>query len=180
MTGLKTKENIFTPDPRTVAFRNYLPNIQSYIDYMNRAALSDRVTKEVRECFDRARNTFVYSYYQYDLSMPAQLYALSTFELALKVRLHPFLKSKRRIGMGTLIQYAKQRDLLSFKNILDEPTKQRALSRLQFWAPHRGYKTDFEGYRNHLAHGADALDLPGHAAENIIYCAYAIESLFVD
>ncbi len=73
--------------------------------------LSESVPREIREQFDTARNTLLYSWFSYRLRTVGLLYSYTVVENALRERLQ--VKSKRGPGLGALLRKAVANGLLN-------------------------------------------------------------------
>lgn len=73
--------------------------------------LSESVPGEIREQFDTARNTLLYSWFSYRLRMVGLLYSYTVVENALRERLQ--VRSKRGPGLGALLRKAVGDGLLN-------------------------------------------------------------------
>ena len=90
----KSLDDILKPDPRFadlcvvqggIARRMTLADHHGAIANIN---ISDAVPDEVSAAFDRARNTIIYAFFDYDLFVVGEVQAFGAFELTLKHRLH--------------------------------------------------------------------------------------------
>jgi len=110
-------------------------------DWIAGVVLSASTPSMVTEAFDRARNAFVYTYYVYEFAMLAELQALATVEMALRLRLGP--QAPENGTLWNLVEKAVSLRLLS--NVPQGPELKLILTEM----------------RNELAHGSDHLHTPG-------------------
>jgi len=121
--------------------------------------LTDLVLGEVQAAFDRARNTIIYAFFDYDLVVVGELQAFGAFELALKHRLN---------GRGSAFRG-------TLRNLVD---RARKAGILPLHTPSANVSTDsIEALivlRNELSHGASDIHSPGMALQVIDACAFWI------
>jgi hypothetical protein len=121
--------------------------------------LGTNVPAAVTNGFDRARNAFVYAYYVYEFLMLAELQALATVEMALRLKLGP--RAHHKDTLPNLVQKAVKDGLL-----LDPPPP----------SPKRA--TILTMMRNELAPGSDNVHLPTMTVSLLEICAEKINLLF--
>lgn len=126
-------------------------------------SLSDAVPGEVGAAFDRARNTVIYAFFDYDLFVVGEVQAFGAFELALKHRLNGHGGAAR----GTL------------RNLVDRARKAGILPAL---VPGPTVVSDpieaLIALRNGLSHGTSDIHSPGMALEVVAACASWIDHEF--
>jgi len=89
----KRADQILSVDPRYVGFVVTDANGVRPMDLTAHHAIVAQVVlrgtppDDVREAFDRARNLFLYAYFDYDLLVNAEIQALGSVELALRLQL---------------------------------------------------------------------------------------------
>ncbi len=165
----KSLDDILKPDPRFadlcvvqggIARRMTLADHHGAIANIN---ISDAVPDEVSAAFDRARNTIIYAFFDYDLFVVGEVQAFGAFELTLKHRLHGHGAAAR----GTL------------RNLVDRARKGGVLPPL---TPGANALTDpieaLIALRNGLSHGTSDIHSPGMALEVVEACAFWITHLY--
>src|SRR6185312_5612178 len=92
--AFKAVENILQPDPRFAdlcVVENGTVRRMTLADHHGALAdisLSGTAPADVAAAFDRARNTIIYAFFDYDLFVVGEVQAFGAFELALKHRLN--------------------------------------------------------------------------------------------
>ncbi|TAL82097.1 MAG: hypothetical protein EPN75_02940 [Beijerinckiaceae bacterium] len=165
----KSLDDILKPDPRFadlcvvqggIAWRMTLADHHGAIADIS---LSDAVPGEVGAAFDRARNTVIYAFFDYDLFVVGEVQAFGAFELALKHRLNGHGGAAR----GTL------------RNLVDRARKAGILPAL---VPGPTVVSDpieaLIALRNGLSHGTSDIHSPGMALEVVAACASWIDHVF--
>lgn len=90
----KSLDDILKPDPRFAdlcVVQGGIARRMTLADHHGAIAgisISDAVPDEVGAAFDRARNTVIYAFFDYDLFVVGEVQAFGAFELALKHRLN--------------------------------------------------------------------------------------------
>jgi hypothetical protein len=166
---LKSLDDILQPDPRFadlcvvadgVARRMTLADHHGAIANIN---LNETAPDDVRAAFDRARNTIIYAFFDYDLFVVGEVQAFGAFELALKHKLNGHGGAAR----GTL------------RNLVDRARKTGVLPAL---VPGPTVISDpieaLIALRNGLSHGTSDIHSPGMAFEVVIACASWIDHVF--
>jgi len=165
----KQLDDILLPDPRFadlcivesgVARRMKLADHHRAIASVN---LSNVVPDDVSAAFDRARNTIIYAFFDYDLFVVGEVQAFGAFELALKHCLNNHGGASR----GTL------------RNLVDRARKSGFLPALTSGA--NALSDPIEALialRNGLSHGTSDIHSPGMALEVVEACAYWITHLY--
>lgn len=128
-----------------------------------RIGLAGAVPAEDRAAFDRARNTMIYAFFDYDLLMVfGEVQALGAFEFALKHRLN----GQGGASRGTL------------RNLVDRARKAGTLP----FAPDANALCDpieaLIALRNGLSHGTADIHSPGMALEIAEACAFWIDHIY--
>jgi len=126
-------------------------------------ALTATVPSEVRDAFDRARNTMIYAFFDYDLFVVGEVQAFGSFELALKHRLNGHGRASR----GTL------------RNLVDRARKAGVLPSIASGAP--ALMDPIEALialRNGLSHGTSDIHSPGMALQVMTACASWIDHIY--
>ena len=165
----KSLDDILQPDPRFadlciveggVARRMTLADHHRAIANIN---LSETAPGDVDAAFDRARNTVIYAFFDYDLFVVGEVQAFGAFELALKHRLNGHGGASR----GTL------------RNLLDRARKGGFLPAITSGA--NALSDPIEALiamRNGLSHGTSDIHSPGMALEVVEACAFWITHLY--
>lgn len=102
---LKDLNELTKSDPRNRAF---LKTIEERHAYLSSITLKETVPIEVRQLFETAKNLSLYSWFVYRFHQTSEMIALSSTELALKIRFkleHP--NGCNRITFNDLIIHAK-------------------------------------------------------------------------
>lgn len=81
--ALKDLNELTKPDPRNRAF---LKTIEERHAYLSSITLKETVPIEVRQLFETAKNLSLYSWFVYRFHQTSEMIALSSTELALKIR----------------------------------------------------------------------------------------------
>jgi hypothetical protein len=165
----KPVDDILQPDPRFadlciveggVARRMTLADHHGTIANIN---LSETAPGDAGAAFDRARNTIIYAFFDYDLFVVGEVQAFGAFELALKHRLNGHGGAAR----GTL------------RNLVDRARKGGFLPPL---IPGANALADpieaLLALRNGLSHGTSDIHSPGMALEVVEACAFWITHLY--
>lgn len=165
----KSLDDILKPDPRFAdlcVVQGGIARRISLADHHGAIAdisLSDAVPGEVGAAFDRARNTVIYAFFDYDLFVVGEVQAFGAFELALKHRLNGHGGAAR----GTL------------RNLVDRARKAGILPAL---VPGPTVVSDpieaLIALRNGLSHGTSDIHSPGMALEVVAACASWIDHVF--
>jgi hypothetical protein len=158
----KDFDELLTPDPRFANVSagdptNWLRRM-GFKDHYGMAAeisLTSTTPDHVQEMFDRARHTYVFAWFDYELTVVADQYALATLEGALKAyfgstrTLRPLLE--RAVKAGLVPKYM-----------------------------HSGHETAMylAMLRNHWAHGNNGFGTPGMSATTLEMCADVIRRLY--
>ncbi|WP_374028986.1 hypothetical protein [Bdellovibrio bacteriovorus] len=167
---LKTKDTITLQDIRIKSFGLGFPDIAEYLKLLDVCELSHHVPEVIRQSFDIARNTLAYTYFCYELSMPAQLYAYSVVELALKTKLELLGFKTDKSSLKKRYDDVRSRNLIAFKSDEDK-------SMIDFYVKYLSSKSFF-GKRNELAHGSNMLETPFDALNDLRKCSILINALF--
>lgn len=165
----KTFDDILKPDARLAdlcVVEGGLARRMTLADHHGTVAsinLSDAVPEEVDAAFDRARNTVVYAFFDYDLFVVGEVQAFGAFELALKHRLNGHGDASR----GTL------------RNLVDRARKGGHLPALMPGANSLSDPIEaLIALRNGLSHGTSDIHSPGMALEVVEACAFWISHLY--
>lgn len=163
--AFKSVDSILQPDPRFADLcivENGLIRPIALADHHLALAgitLTDLAPDEVQVAFDRARNTIIYAFFDYDLFVVGEIQAFGAFELALKHRLNSHGGASR----GTL------------RNLVDRARKAGILP-----LPARNANTPIDPIealillRNELSHGTSDIHSPGMALQLVETCAFWI------
>lgn len=167
--AFKSVENILQPDPRFAdlcVVENGAARRMTLADHHGALAsvgLTGAAPIDVVEAFDRARNTIIYAFFDYDLFVVGEVQAFGAFELALKHRLNGHGGAAR----GTL------------RNLVDRARKAGVLPAL---VPGPTAISDpieaLIALRNGLSHGTSDIHSPGMALDVVAACASWIDHVF--
>lgn len=165
----KTADEILKPDSRFDNLCVVEPEgvrLMSLVDHhqmIGSVGLQGASPAEVRDAYDRARNTMLYAYFDYDLLVVGEVQAFGAFELALKHRIN---------GHGL---DAKG----SLRTLVDRARKRGVFPKLP---PEGGVFTDpveaMIALRNGLSHGTSQIHSPGMAMQVLEICAWGIDTVF--
>lgn len=167
--AFKTVESILQPDARFAdlcVVENGVARKMTLADHHGALAdvgLTGAAPTDVVTAFDRARNTIIYAFFDYDLFVVGEVQAFGAFELALKHRLNGHGGAAR----GTL------------RNLVDRARKSGVLPAL---VPGPTIISDpieaLIALRNGLSHGTSDIHSPGMALEVVAACASWIDHVF--
>lgn len=158
----KDFDDLLTPDSRFANVSAGAPTNwfrpMGFKDHYGMAAeisLTSATPDDVRNMFDRARHTYVFAWFDYELTVVADQYALATLEGALRgyfgetETLRPLLE--RAVEAGVVPKYL-----------------------------HNGHETAsyLARLRNHWAHGNNGFGTPGMSATTLAMCADVIRCLY--
>lgn len=172
--AFKSADDILRPDPRFESFcvlEDAGPRRMTLADHhrmIREVSLAGAAPLEVRDAFDRARNTLLYAFFDYDLMVVAGNQAFGAFELALKHRLN----GHGGPAKGTL------------RNLVDRARKQQIFPPLPQRNPSLAWRPPVDpieamiALRNDLAHGTSQVHSPGIAMDLLSTCAWAIDLVF--
>jgi hypothetical protein len=167
--AFKSVDSILQPDPRFADLcivENGLIRPVRLADHHSALAgitLTDLVPDEVQMAFDRARNTIIYAFFDYDLFVVGEVQAFGAFELALKYRLN----GRGHTSRGTLrkhVDRARKAGILPLPNLgTNVPID-----------PIEGLIS----LRNDLSHGTSDIHSPGMALQVVESCALWINYVY--
>lgn len=198
---LKQLNEIFEPDPRSAAFVKFdaagmhAKTLDDHYRHITAIRMSDRVPATIRDEFETIRNLYLYSWYVYEFTVPAILYAHALIEKTIKEKCarHGMELSKRP-RLGKLMQLSIRQGWLTNADFAFalEPRKQEpdpngptAFRSVPRYLP---IKTDYcerlaetlPKIRNMGAHGKAGLGFPSTALRSIEICACIANALFRD
>lgn len=202
---LKQPDEIFDPDPRSTSFvkldavGQHSKTIGDHHRQIAAVRMTDRVPEEIRAEFDTARNLYLYSWYVYDFTVPATLYAHALIEKTVKEKCsRSGLAPPKHAGLKKLLKLSICRGWLTnaaFEFALDltrqqlvppaDPDGLPAIRSVPLYDP---TGTDFCEHlaeslpeiRNMGAHGEAGLGLPTTALHGLEICACIANALFRD
>lgn len=160
--AFKPFDELLKPDPRFANLSAGDPaDLWRRMAFQDHYGMAEEITltastpDDVREMFDRARHTFVFAWFDYELTVVADQYAFATLEGALRAyfgtskTLRPLLD--RAVSEGIIPKHLPS-----------------------------GYETAtyVAMLRNHLAHGNNMFGTPGMSATTLGMCAEMIRKLF--
>ncbi|WP_374252999.1 hypothetical protein [Xanthobacter sp.] len=167
--AFKTVESILQPDPRFAdlcVVKNGIARRMTLADHHGALAdvgLTGAAPADVVAAFDRARNTIIYAFFDYDLFVVGEVQAFGAFELALKHQLNGHGGAAR----GTL------------RNLVDRARKSGVLPSLPSGA--NALSDPIEALialRNGLSHGTSDIHSPGMALDMVEACAFWIDHIY--
>ena len=165
----KSVESILQPDPRFAdlyvvelgaARRITLTDHHAAVANIH---LAGAAPADVQAAFDRARNTMIYAFFDYDLFVVGEVQAFGAFELALKHRLNGHGGAQR----GTL------------RNLVDRARKAAILPSVV--SPSNSLGDPIEALialRNGLSHGSSEVHSPAMALDVVAACASWIDQVY--
>ena len=202
---LKQLHEIFESDPRSRSFvrldaaGQHPKTIGDHYKDIAAIRMTDRVPKKIRGEFETVRNLYLYSWYVYEFTVPAILYAHALIENAIKEkcsRCGVALKGHR--GLSKLLKVSIRKGWITNADFgfALEWTHERivptaAPNRLPALRPEPRYfptDTDFCEHlaetlprvRNMGAHGEAGLGFPASSLHSIEICACIANALFRD
>lgn len=200
---LKELNEIFQPDPRSTAFvkldaaGEHPRTIEDHREDIAAIKMSDRVPASIRGEFDTVRNLFLYSWYVYEFTFPAILYAHVLIEKTIKEKctlssvalehgLSRLLQLSIREGWLINADFEYARNSKRCEIVL--PADQEHEPSLRSSPRYLPTETDYCEHlaetlpkvRNLGAHGDTWLDFPGGALRHIDICASIANALFRD
>lgn len=167
--AFKTVNSILEPDPRFAdlcIIKNGFARRMTLADHHKALAnigLAGTAPADVLAAYDRARNTIIYAFFDYDLFVVGEVQAFGAFELALKHRLNGHGGAAR----GTL------------RNLVDRARKAGVLPPLTTGANTLSDPIEaLIALRNGLSHGTSDIHSPPMALEVVEACASWIDHVF--
>lgn len=145
--------NFVTPDSQRVTLAHHHGDVATI-------TLSGLAPEGVRVFFDRARNAYLYTWFDYDLGGAAELLAFGALEQALKVYFN--VRPDDRSGLGKLYQQAVAAGLFP----TDPPPPAMSTAML------------VAHVRNTWAHGSEHIHTPSMVINMLQMCADRINTLF--
>jgi hypothetical protein len=116
--GFRQTADMFKADQRNLdapaIFAGQPQSIEMFREWVDEYDLPTECPEEIRTQYDVARNLYIYSWYVYRFTSPAQAQAYATLELALRTRFDELdIKyNKRRDGLSSLLSKAIKKGLL--------------------------------------------------------------------
>ena len=150
-------------------------SLADHHEQVSQIALQDGVPVSIRDLFDVARNTFVYSWFSYELATPAELFTFSTLEGAIRSRVLEGAKDDRarekiqRMGLAELLGVARSRKLIVHEDF--------QLPSVYHEGPPQNKLDILIRLRNELAHGEWRL-LPQLSLQVLTLCAEVLNCLY--
>jgi len=167
--AFKTVESILQPDPRFASFCVFEDGMfreMTVADHhlaVANISLAAAVRTEVVAAFDRARNTIIYAFFDYDLLVVGEVQALGAFELALKYRLNGH-GGRCRGTLRNLVDKARKTGILP-PSVASPAAQLDSIEALI-------------AIRNGLSHGTSEIHTPGVALDLVAACASWIDHVF--
>lgn len=202
---LKQPDEIFDPDPRSTSFvkldavGQHSKTIGDHHRQIAAIRMTDRVPEEIRAEFDTARNLYLYSWYVYDFTVPATLYAHALIEKTVKEKCsRSGLAPPKHAGLKKLLKLSIRRGWLTnaaFEYVLDLTQQQLvppadsdrlpAIRSVPLYDPTGAdlcehLAESLPEIRNMGAHGEAGLGLPTTALHALEICACIANALFRD
>lgn len=145
----KRLEMIHKPDVRmmySVKEDKFLETLHLELDKLN---LIEEVGEDVFLGFETAKNTLLYSFYCYRLSVPCTLFAFSVLEMAITTKaLSIEKKFKNTDGLKVKMKYAFNQNFWDIKLLAPETAKPKDWTHYT----HNSYIDYYVDMRNRLAH----------------------------
>lgn len=201
---LKQLNEMFDPDERSMSFVRHdaagnqlTKSLKHHHADIAAIQLSDAVPERIRDEFDTVRNVYLYSWYVYDFTIPAILYAHALIEKAIKEKCSLFSVPPNEFkGLKNLLELSIDRGWLrnsDFPFALEltreemmpaatdsEPPTLRSTPRYnpsgKDFCEHLA--ETLPKIRNMSAHGEAGLGFPATALHEIETCACIIRALF--
>lgn len=171
----KRLERLHSPDMRmmySVKEDKFLEVLHLELDKLN---LVDEVGEDVFLGFETAKNTLLYSFYCYRLSVPCTLLAYSVLEMAITTKaLSMGKRFKNTDGLKVKMKYAFNQNLWDIKLLASETAKPKDWTHYT----HNAYINYYVDMRNRFAHNPaelygtfDVLELLGEFCKmiNMLY-----------
>ena len=202
---LKQPDEIFEPDPRSTllarldATEQHSKAIGDHHEQIAAVRMTDWVPEELQAEFDTVRNLYLYSWYVYEFTVPATLYAHALIEKTVKEKCsRSGVEPAKHRGLKNLLKLSISQGWLKnadFKFALEatqqelvppaDPNRMPTLRSVRLYDP---TGTDFcehlaeslPGIRNMGAHGEAGLGLPTTALHCLEICACIANALFRD
>jgi hypothetical protein len=152
-------DNLCVVEPTGVRFMQ----LTDHHSMIGDVALGGAVPAEVRDAYDRARNTMLYAYFDYDLLVVGEIQAFGAFELALKYRINGHGMDAKG-SLRTLVDRARKQGIFPKVANPDQPFADRVETMIAL--------------RNGLAHGTSQIHPPGMALQVLEMCAWGIDTVF--
>lgn len=162
----KARSDILIPDRRfqtTSGAAGEPIKLEEYRDWIDDVVILGDVPAPVQASIDRAKNLLLYAFFAYDLLIVGTIQALTTFELALKLRIE-FEGLKPNKSLGPLIEQARKAGILPPRL----PTQAGVLDPFD----------TLRHLRNDLAHGTSDIHSPVMALEFAAMAGRAISEVF--
>ena len=200
---LKQPDEMFEPDPRSTSFAKLDATGQhskTIVDHHKQIAtvrMANGVPEEIRAEFDTVRNLYLYSWYVYEFTVPATLYAHALIEKTVKEKCsRSGVKLPKPAGLAKLLKLSIRQGWLTnadFEFALEltrqeivsptDPNSAPVLRSVSLYVP---TGTDFCEHlaeslpriRNMGAHGETGLGLPTTALHSLEICACIANALF--
>ena len=202
---LKQLHEIFEPDPRSRSFARldstgqHSRTVGDHHKDIASVRMIDRVPEEIRAEFETIRNLYLYSWYVYEFTVPAILYAHALIEKTIKEKCsRSSVDFSKHRGLGKLLKLSIRQGWLTnadfrfaLKLTRDEivpPADPNRLPAIRSVARYAATNTDFceqlaetlPKVRNMGAHGELGLGVPASALLSIEICACIANALFRD
>ena len=195
---LKELDEIFQPDARHAAFvkldaaGEHARTLDDHRDDVAAIEMSDQVPASIRGEFETVRNLYLYSWYVYEFTVPAILYAHALVEKTIKEKCARSSVPSER-GLGKLLKLSIRKGWLinaDFECTRNPTRWEMVPATAQGHAPpsphFRPTGTDYCEHlaetlpkvRNMGAHGDTWLGLPWNALYDIEICASIANALF--
>ena len=130
---LKPLDEIYEPDKRQKLFLGISLN-GNHVK-LSRIKLNRRVSVEVRQLFETAKNLSLYSWFVYRFHQVSELTAYSALEMALRLRYEKEVGKKRRVTLRKLLGYAQENNWIDnnrFSHAYRNETARRNAERKKF------------------------------------------------
>ncbi|MDE0172731.1 MAG: hypothetical protein OYH76_22685 [Defluviicoccus sp.] len=202
---LKQPHEMFDPDPRNTSFARldatgpHSKTVEEHYRDVAAIRLSARVPAAIRHEFDTVRNLYLYSWYVYDFTVAADLYAYALMERTIKEKcLRADVPLKGEKGLKKLLKLCIRQGWLTNADFelavalthteLVFPAGESEPPVLRSTPRYRPSDTDFceqlaeslSQIRNMGAHGEAGLGLPASTLRTIEICRCIANALFRD
>lgn len=168
----KKIDDIYLPDSRWQWKDTAV--LESFYIRINSIKLVNSVPNDIFINFETAKNTLLYSYFSYRLSMAAMLVALVNLETAIVKKAELVSHKGGMNGLSQKLQTAFNHKWIDIKNVanpVNVPDDWKVYTDCAFIKY-------FVGLRNSLAHELGVLDLPWKVCQDLETIAKMINELF--
>jgi hypothetical protein len=170
----KSLDEVALPDVRWANIQAQQENLNLLHRQISDVKLSDQVPNDIFVGFETAKNTLVYCYFSYRLSMSATMFAFSTLEMAIARR-----ASNERIEVPSGL--VKKLRMAFKKNWIDIRNVATPVNIPEDWNHYveKAFIPYLQGIRNNLAHEPSHLEFPWQSCQHLQMIATMINEVSV-